>query len=687
MTRKIRKNQQTRKRNLRRIRTKMWRNRTYKTMKGGERWRLVNLRRELRPSQSQSQSQPNIGKRLNNNMIKLKEQFQMFKPFTPVETPYSTRPDKYGVEFMTQLKTVSEWFDSKNDLFIPEQVVPKLDDSFVIAFMKIYDRYYDVTSSDNILTRERFETILRNVLTGDIHKSVVGARLRSVKDDEYINLNISLSVLLRNLKGSYKCWRNAHLQHQSREQQSSPVSKQQTTKDYELTAAVPPSLQNFCQTLDKMFTISTSTAVVRMCCFITMPNAVYTGNTMKRRFVEGYDSESFHPVLRQWEWHPDPNLARNTYFETRKDLRYIYQRNNQPNSNPQLNYRGQVVLDERNVTVLTYTMSPYISKTAIPEEYSLNIQNQIRHDDLLISMKEIINKATISFEKTMEEKKQKFYTTGSIVFVRKADRTILMTYYELKISKQQISSKDVIVCSLKAISEDGICGSEAIFVTYSPPILHPSLPGQLEELDVSDDLDKVDTLKKEIIDQIFIPERRRLERVLTTEASTYISKIDVELDSASGTGPIEQEVQITTRGSYAGLPNSTGPVILGKNEEYDGICTLVITFNTDYKADWVVAKATPIQTAAFKAVNKYITDPKNRWTPQMVKLFHVSNNAADDSNITVSVEVKELDKDKKLLSAEYQGKASSPYELYQSKKAAVEAITKKKLNYFWTEQV
>ncbi len=70
MTRKIRKNRQTRKTNLRRIRTKMWRNRTYKTMKGGERWRIVNLRRELIPSQS---SQTSIGKQLNNNMINLKK--------------------------------------------------------------------------------------------------------------------------------------------------------------------------------------------------------------------------------------------------------------------------------------------------------------------------------------------------------------------------------------------------------------------------------------------------------------------------------------------------------------------------------------------------------------------------------------------------------------------------------------
>lgn len=697
MTRKIRKNRQTRKTNLRRIRTKMWRNRTYKTMKGGERWMLVNLRRELKPSES-TKSRLNIGKELNNHMIKLKNKFLEFRPFTPVRTPHSSRPDKYGDEFMTQLKTVSKWFNSKNDSFIPEQVVPKLDDSFVIAFMKIYVRYYDVAKKDPIiLPPDRFEAILTKVLTGDIHTSVVGARVRSLNDDEYKKLSSSLYHMIGCLNQSLHGWGRQVAQHEISQEQSSSssVSKQQTTKDYELTAAVPPSLQNFCQTLDKMFSISTSTAVVRMCCFITMPNAVYKGDPNKRRFVEGYDSESFDTELRQWEWIPTENLARNTYFETRKELRKIYQKNNQPNDkNP---HRELVVLDERSVTLLTYTMSPYISNQEKKDKtYSINIQTQIRHEDLLNSMDDIIKKATESFKTTMGYKKQKFETTGSIVFVRKATTTKLMTYYELKISKQQISSNDVIVCSLKAISEDGICGSEAIFVTYSPPPPPPPLPGQpqgLEELDVADDPNKVDTLKKDIIDQIFIPERRRLERVLTTEASTYISKIDVELDSASITGHIQQEVQITTRGGYAESPNSTGPnistgpVILGEKEEYNGICTLVLTFDIRYKAAWVVAKATPIQTAAFKAVNKYITGPTNRWTPQNVKLFCVSNNAEDDSNITVSVEVKEVDKDKKLLSAEYQAKASSPYELYQSKKAAIEAITDKKFNYFWTDQV
>lgn len=692
MTRKIRKNRQTRKRNLRRIRTKMWRNRTYKTMKGGESWRLVNLRIELRPSQSQSESQPNIGRRLNNIMINLKKKFLDFSPFTPVQTPNSSRPDKYGVEFMTQLNTVSNWFNSKNDSFIPETYDRNLDDNFVIAFMKIYDRYYDFTTKDVLLTRERFEAILRNVLTGKIHLSVVGASVRFVYDDEYKNLIRSLDYLLRYLNGSLSLYGLAIAQHKISQEQSSssPVSKQQTTKDYELTAAVPPSLQNFCQTLDTMFSISTPTAVVRMCCFITMPNAVYIGDQNKRRFVEGYDSESFDTVLRQWKWFPTQNLARNTYFETRKELRKIYQKNNQPNKDPQLHNRRLVVLDERNVTLLTYTMSPYISNQEKDETYSLNIRTQIRHEDLLSSMDQIIKKANDSFKKTMVDKKQKFDTTGSIVFVRKATTTNLMTYYELKISKQQIRSNDVIVCSLKAISEDGICGSEAIFVTYSPPstgTTTPLLPGQteLEDINFTDDVDKVDKFKQEIIDQIFIPERLRLERALTTDVAKYIDKIDVDLDSELESGFVTRVSRNPQ--SFAGSLNSVGPIILDRDEEYDGICTLVLRFDENFNASWAVAEATPIQSAAFQAVNKYITDKSKSWTPNSIKLFHVSNNAEGNANITVSIEVKRLDKSNSLLFVEYQAKASSPYELYQTRAAADEAILDKKLNYFWTDQV
>jgi hypothetical protein len=291
----------------------------------------------------------------------------------------------------------------------------------------------------------------------------------------------------------------------------------------------------------------------------------------------------------------------------------------------------------------------------------------------------------------MGEKKLKFDREGTIVFVQKATKTNNQTYYELKISKQTINSNEVIVCSLKAISEDGICGSEAIFVTYSPPPPPPQpLPGQvvLEDIDITDDVEKVE-FKQAIIDQIFIPERRRLERVLTTDVAKYIDKINVDLDTASESGHVTRVYRNTN--SVAELPNSAGPRILVRanedDEKYDGICTLVLQFDSDYNASWAVAAATPIQIAAFQAVNKYITDKSKRWSLDSVKLFHVSNNAQGNANITVSIEVKTLDKDNSLLSVEYQAKASSPYELYKNRAAAGEAIVEKQLNYFWTDQV
>lgn len=702
MTRKIHKNQQTRKRNLRRIRTKMWRNRTYKTMKGGERWRIVNLRRELIPSQS---SQSSIGKQLNNNMIKLKKKFVEFSSFgfVPVAAPLeSSRPDKYGKEFMGQLKTVHDWFQSKQS-FIPETHQPDLDNNFVVNFMNIYNRYYNDQSKDVLLIPERFETILKKVLTGEIHKSRFGAKLMFVNDDEYKNLNQSLMFLLKCLNTTLI---NYAVQLELNKGSNQPSSSQQeTTNKYELTTPLA-NLSKFCETLDRkeMFSTSTSKAVVSMCCFITMPNAVYRGTSTDRQTVEGYDS--FSQNFQQWGWFVIPknvSLPRNTYFHERKGRRLIFLQT--PSQEPktkveheqQQRQREPTLLDETNVNLLTYTMSPYISRGAIPETYSENMKNQIRHDDLLTSMEEIISKASQNFKKSMGEKKLKFDREGTIVFVQKATKTNKQTYYELKISKQTINNNVVIVCSLKAISEDGICGSEAIFVTYSPPPTGPTtppLPGQpepepeLEDIDITDDVEKVE-FKQAIIDQIFIPERRRLERVLTTDVAKYIDKINVDLDTASESGHVTRVYRNTN--SVAELPNSAGPRILVRanedDEKYDGICTLVLQFDSDYNASWAVAAATPIQIAAFQAVNKYITDKSKRWSLDSVKLFHVSNNAQGNANITVSIEVKTLDKDKSLLSVEYQAKASSPYELYKNRAAAGEAIVEKQLNYFWTDQV
>jgi hypothetical protein len=439
-----------------------------------------------------------------------------------------------------------------------------------------------------------------------------------------------------------------------------------------------------------------------------MPNAVYRGTSTDRQSVEGYDS--FSQSFRQWGWFEIPgtgSLPRNTYFHERKTQRGIFlqtpsQEPEFPPEEPKTRdeqhqqqlKRQLTLLDEINVNLLTYTMSPYISRGAIPEKYFENMKNQIRHDDLLTSMAEIISKASENFKKSMGEKKQKFDQQGTIVFVQKATKTNNQTYYELKISKQTINSNKVIVCSLKAISEDGICGSEAIFVTYSPPSTGTTtsqLPGQpelpeLQDIDITDDVDKVE-FKQAIIDQIFIPERRRLERVLTTDVAKYIDKINVNLDTASDSGHVTRVYRNTN--SVAELPNSAGPRILVRgdedDDEYDGICTLVLQFDSDKNASWAVAVATPIQIAAFQAVNKYITDKSKRWSPKSVKLFHVSNNAQGNANITVSIEVKTLDKDKSLLSVEYQAKASSPYELYRNRAAAGEAIVDKQLNYFWTD--
>jgi hypothetical protein len=666
-------------------------------MKGGERWRIVNLRRELIPSQTSPLS---IGNQLNKNMSDLKLRFNGFSTvgFVPLAPPLgSSRPDRYGKEFMDQLRTVHDWFQSKES-FIPETHKPDLDNNFVVNFMKIYNRYYNDESKHLLLIPERFETILKKVLTGEIHKSRFGAKLMFVNDDEYKNLNQSLKVLVKYLDNTLVGYMR----------QSLP-SQQETTNKYEVKTPVA-NLSNFCKTLDRkdMFSTSTSKAVVSMCCFITMPNAVYRGTSTDRQSVEGYDS--FSQSFRQWGWFEIPgtgSLPRNTYFHERKTQRGIFlqtpsQEPEFPPEEPKTRdeqhqqqlKRQLTLLDEINVNLLTYTMSPYISRGAIPEKYFENMKNQIRHDDLLTSMAEIISKASENFKKSMGEKKQKFDQQGTIVFVQKATKTNNQTYYELKISKQTINSNKVIVCSLKAISEDGICGSEAIFVTYSPPSTGTTtsqLPGQpelpeLQDIDITDDVDKVE-FKQAIIDQIFIPERRRLERVLTTDVAKYIDKINVNLDTASDSGHVTRVYRNTN--SVAELPNSAGPRILVRgdedDDEYDGICTLVLQFDSDKNASWAVAVATPIQIAAFQAVNKYITDKSKRWSPKSVKLFHVSNNAQGNANITVSIEVKTLDKDKSLLSVEYQAKASSPYELYRNRAAAGEAIVDKQLNYFWTD--
>lgn len=260
-------------------------------------------------------------------------------------------------------------------------------------------------------------------------------------------------------------------------------------------------------------------------------------------------------------------------------------------------------------------------------------------------------------------------------------------YYEFKILRSSIRKPDahytstipVIMFTLSAFDEDGICDFEFVYVCVinSPPTI--TIP-PLEDRQ-NDEFNK--KLKEETFYKL-MAEMTRLQSLLggqTLNAPT------------TGAGTLKQyydtiELQFQASRTNTVLPLvDTKPVVLNEGQKSEDPCTLILEYEEGQTEPvWKAAKATTTQSAAFKKVNEYLQERNiKKLDNTMIRVFKISNKEQGDDNITVFVEVKKQDINGNLLYVYYQALGGERYEVYNNSSVAREHAALNKANYNWVQ--
>ena len=696
MTRKIRKNTQTRKRNLRRRRTKISRNRTYKMMKGGAMISLEKLRLKLDPAINPDGTNSlgyNINQYLNRIArfiiweLKQNENDKLMQNYVnSIKISVENNGPNGQVRFIPIMPTVLQADirgvmdaikQKYNDTYSPPSPPPQrkcLD----FSFCRRSDNYLTATYK---LTPVAFNQVLDFVCSGKIYESTrLSAKFVLKSDNDYRDLLQSLTTL-------YK-----HIDPPKNEEYGDaffgkPQKKVVVIPDFSLPAGfIPPESStgltstiygNVSEIYGKLHSIFGNELLDKSkihcyACIIIMPNLELSGEdafTITRYGYADFGEESI------FGWAPIPPTL------PLEPNRYCAQRNFQRVMN-------------KTTSKLHYTMSPLTDSTIIRRS-----KIRVLHTLAIDSMKKTIEQATHYKDQLVRSFNDDDKVT---ITYRYSPEENVFLYCELKVEKKNIQLRDdnnigkgsieAIVIEFKIFDEDGICSKELIFVSYKkiehsvkPDVKQPgsestdpSLPGSVDigalagadiPLAYSSNGTSVNLyiLKNStnmLFTHMFTELTNRLYHVPRDKVILFLTGEDGRPQQRTGVNNPTDE--------------SNGVKIINLSDHYSGICTIVLT-TSGGQYIWSVAKATKTQITAFNEVNEYITNMTNPPWDNLngQKKFQLYNGMTGTDEIKVTVKVLTTEKGNILKSAEYQAELSPPYLLFAKGEYADEYIKQK----------
>lgn len=713
-TRKIRKNRQTRRKRVLKMKTKMRKNRMHKTMKGGSWIRLTNLRQQLQPTGE-------LGEQINLHLNKIAEFIGMkLGPGNPFITSYNAAPKLAASVAFTPVAPAAG--TEQKVQFIPNNFIREIPDTIQVLINEIKKQYIELCTSSSSssspcgnsnstykLTPDKFVQVLDDVCKGEVHKdSCLGptcSKIMFKEKDEYVELINSL----------YNWSTTSH----------GTSSQKSTNLDFTIRSAFRQT------TVNKIYTelntilpneLLTPDRIIYKACIIVMPPFIKAPmSTIMSHMSPTYESnpdpitrgyKSFtHTHPRLYEWKPlgsGEKLAPNMYCKDRMYKRMIHHRLAytmspleiptdllppvswywESNVGSQFNpfstdhaarleraYQSraaQFEIPEMNWSFNFLTMrqdNTTFGGTSREIRRSYDYQGQ--HDDGLNRMNNMI----LTLPKLSDEKKanlkSEFERNKKVEMIHIYDQGGYYFYYELKIQETTIpldstpnTTKKItaVIIEFKIFSEDGICSKEIIFVSYKRPEEGSVIPGAV----LHNDNEQVSTeIMNSAINKLFN------EMFLELERSLYQVKPDQSVLTMTDAGRGN-----LTRG--APLQNANEMLQpLDPTEQYGGICTIILTQNIGITMS--IAKATTIQQHAFTAVNEHITTTPAWNFERGQKTFEVNNQKTGNQEIKVTVRVLKVDKDQsnRLLSATYQAQDSVPYLLFADKDEAQKYLQSK----------
>ena len=765
MTRKIHKNRRTRKRNVGRIRTKIWRNRMYKTMKGGglkdkftalkekakSLKRIGTVRDSLNPANS------DIGYNIEYSLNRLAKKMNEFAELVANDQCYMDFWNEHFKDVESR-KSFTQAYNKKTEEKIPfipisfseiiDPTIKTLIDSIKTAYNKRYNSYFKLTSVD-------FNEKLDHVCKGEIYKKVRGRWLAiTIKSNlPYVNLQQSLFQLCETIDPSRVGWSPASFQlpkiskktpifsiniaqvlwrwesddgtkyndfsgehcrlleqafnsgqHQFQIPQMQWVfdfgnmiqSKIGGTDRKIVRIDPPPAIKNLKETYKKLNRFFDSKELLLdpekikcMACMIVMPNGKRMENAAMDEYGRDYGYKYFDFTNKIWGWDViKQELEPNMYCAKRVLGRTI----------------GGEQMDKKNITKLRYTMSPII----IPQELAntnlktcQNIQDEVLSHLLLVAQ---TIEATNEQERSSMKKKFEGYEEITFTQILSSDPKAdpinsRYIFYELKIYKKKLTYDrsnvfDVVIVDFKAFSEDGICGKEAIFVSYLhvqnadfPPELH--LPGQLQELHLPGQPQELHLPgQPQEAHPIILPVKGRDEKTAKKEIIEMFEKKFIDLLiklSVDNAGLIDRVIlPLKTQGGFfadRGYTSMNATAAISSSENPFHVHHIFLTQpQNGMSYQWQIKTATMTQIIAFNAVQGYMKNKDNKWIFENGQnTFVVTNKMDDKDEIKVIVTVKEL-KDQttdELKIVEYQAESAPTYLLFAGESAAQEYIEKK----------
>lgn len=690
ITRKIHKNRQTRKRNLRRIRTKMWRSRTYKTMKGGLST-IKTLREILTPGFGGTK---NIGSDINDALNSIATRLNL-KANDKALNPQLEMPSWFKFDESTCISFVKAYEklitpQKKPIQFLPTTALAAIDNDISTLLNGIGTTYEGLCeeisrncgndSSSFKLRGREFKDTLNHVCSGIIHKSVFSKWLPK-KDTPYVKLKQSLTKLMITINNedelpdshpSFPGW------HSKRIPREDPP-------DFYIDIMETPIIKTFYISLKDFFGYEklnpNNVKMKCMACMIVMPK-----HKKIRQGIYGY--RSFNITQNIWEWEglrkTRTILEPNMYCANRVSRRMI-------ETKP---------MNKSNINRLEYTMTPFIIPDTllpiVPNTPDDGAKTLAIYKSINTNMvNDMINTFLLALSKAIPEdlnaNKEDFNSGKECKFTRIFSQGEIYVYYELKIYKKTLEHglKDpkrileVVILDFKVFNEDGICGKEAIFVSYilpevsneeNPPLPGQPLPGQpLPEHLIIEDLDSYTTQPLLITDD----ETAKTRIISLFNDKLVALKLNLWFES-------EKDKEILTLKSESSMPmgrtaepvaEASEPIkILDSNSPYQGISTIVLTTHGT-KFEWGIAKATDKQIPAFKAVQDRIKDPF--WNTDIgQKNFEVNNGMEGPDEIKMRVTIKVVNSSNQLQIAEYQAISAPPYLIFATRKGAEDYIKK-----------
>lgn len=687
-TRKIRKNRQTRRKRVLKMKTKMRKNRMHKTMKGGAFIRLTTLRDQLK---STGELGKQINLHLNENAKYIAEKCKAGDDFIKsynyalkLTNPTSTSAPKQAWTSVAPAAGSVQMIQ-----FIPDTVIP-IPYSIEFLITKIMADYSALCSAFGPnkscgnkhplykLTPDEFDRVLRDVCSGEVHKdSCLGSwcsRGMIKNDDKYVNLKNSLSNIVEKPNPSPDNFNTTFgpitSSSEGRKLDFTIIlNKDNQDSVFESVFQIYVELYNFLKE-----TLLNPNSINCKACIIVMPPFEKTSaqpghGQLMSPVTYGYSSFT-NPRLFEWvALKQGERLEPNSYCAVRTNTRVMT--------------KG---------STLNYTMSPLVIPNGLLPTQSLkDYKIQSQHNSLLQTMKDMLVMNLNPREPTDEliqkkaNLKEDFDTNGKVEMTHIYDQGGYYYYYELKIQKTNIPVKNTVnpqatididikavIIEFKVFSEDGICSKEIIFVSYErPPVdaVVGLLPGHIIG---NDDFQVSPQTMNSAIHELFVNKFLELDR------SLYQVAPDKRVLNLKG-----NDGQLASRGSQSITPpTKSQPLQLGvaASEDSDGICTIILEKN-DSKFSWSIANATDIQKGAFTAVNEHITTTTG-WTLERGQtIFSVDNRKIGREEIKVNVRVLTVDKapsnKNKLLSATYQAQDSVPYLLFANRAVAEQYLQSK----------